>query len=208
MSRGGLHGHEWKPGGHRWNAAKPCTRHAYTVAKGVGNHGIRIERNGCLIVPMRDAAGTLFSLQSIAANGEKRFHAGGRVKGCFHQIGELAGTLIACEGYATGATIHEVTRHTVAIAFNSGNLVPVAVSLRARHPDARIIVVADDDWQVPGNLGCSSAKQAALAVGGVMAVPQFSGSRPAKATDFNDLHAFHGADAVWACFDEIEEATC
>ena len=193
---------------HRWNAAKSCTRHAYTVAKGVGNHGIRIERNGCLIVPMRDAAGTLFSLQSIAPNGEKRFLAGGRVKGCFHQVGELAGTLIVCEGYATGATIHEATSHAVAIAFNSGNLVAVAMSMRARHPDARIIVAADDDWHVPGNPGCSSAKQAALAVGGFIAVPRFSGNRPDKATDFNDLHALHGVDAVRACFDEIEEATC
>ena len=193
---------------HRWNAAKPCTRHAYTVAKGVGNHGIRIERNGCLIVPMRDTAGTLFSLQSIAADGEKRFLAGGRVKGCLHQIGELAGTLIVCEGYATGATVHEAISHAVAIAFNSGNLVPVAMAMRARHTDARIIVAADDDWQVPGNPGCSSAKQAALAVGGVVAVPRFSRSRPDKATDFNDLHALHGVNAVRACFDEIEEATC
>jgi putative DNA primase/helicase len=192
----------------QWRAAKRRANHPYATAKGVGCHGTRVDGNGCLLVPMRDSGGTLYSLQKIAPDGTKRFMSGGRVKGCFHLIGDPAGTLVVCEGYATGATIHEATGHAVAVAFNAGNLIPVSVALRARHATDRIIVAADDDWLSVGNTGCAAAKQAALASGGFVAVPWFPCPRPDKATDFNDLHALRGPDAVRACFDEIEEATC
>ncbi len=192
----------------QWRAAKRRANHPYATEKSVRCHGTRVDGNGFLLVPMRDSGGTLYSLQKIAPDGTKRFLPGGRVKGCFHLIGDPAGTLVVCEGYATGATIHQATGHAVAIAFNAGNLIPVSVALRARHATERIIVAADDDWQSVGNPGCAAAKQAALAAGAFVAVPWFPCPRPDKATDFNDLHALHGPDAVRACFDEIEEATC
>lgn len=192
----------------RWHAAKPCAQHAYTLAKGVTCCDVRIDGNGCLIVPMRDATNTLHSLQSIAPDGGKRFLTGGRVKGCFHLIGNPSGTLIVCEGYATGATIHDATGHAVAVAFNAGNLIAVAMTLRARYAGAQIVVAADDDWLTPGNPGQSAAKQAVLAAGGIMAVPWFPTPRPDKATDFNDMQTLAGSKAVRACFAELEEAAC
>jgi putative DNA primase/helicase len=39
----------------------------------------------------------------------------------------------------------------VAVAFDAGNFRPVAEALRARRPEIRIIVCADDDWQTDGN---------------------------------------------------------
>ena len=54
----------------------------------------------------------------------------------------------------------------------------------------------------------SSAKSAALAVGGFTVVPQFPADRPAKATDFNDLAALAGLDAVRVCFSEIVGFVC
>ena len=39
------------------------------------------------------------------------------------------GVLVVCEGFATGASIHEATGHAVAVAFNAGNLLPVAQAL-------------------------------------------------------------------------------
>ena len=65
----------------RLQVAKPCTQHDYLTPKGVQPHGVRIDAAGALLVPMRDTAGTLHSLQSIAPDGEKRFMPGGRVKG-------------------------------------------------------------------------------------------------------------------------------
>jgi putative DNA primase/helicase len=94
---------------------------------------------------MRDMAGILHSLQTITPAGDKRFLFGGMVKGCYHSIGKPAGLLIVCEGYATGASIHECTGHAVAVAFNAGNLEPVAVALRAKYLALKIIIAADDD---------------------------------------------------------------
>lgn len=117
----------------RFNDATPCTQHVYTGNKGVQCYGVRMDTAGALLVPMRDTAGKLHSLQAITPDGEKRFHPGGRVKGCYHAIGKPAGRLIVCEGYATSASIHEATGDVVAVAFNAGGIMPVALALRAKY---------------------------------------------------------------------------
>ena len=190
----------------RFNDAVACTQHGYAKAKGVPCYGVRIDSAGALIVPMRDTAGTLHSLQTIAPDGDKRFHPGGRVKGCYHSIGKPDGVLIVCEGYATGASIHECTGHAVAVAFNAGNLEAVALALRAKYAALKIIIAADDDHLTDSNPGMTKATAAALAVGGLLAVPAFPANRPDKATDFNDLHQLAGADAVKACLDSAIES--
>ncbi len=191
----------------RFKTATTCTSHPYLTTKGVQPHGVKVDGDK-LLIPMRDTTGTLHSLQTIAPDGDKRFHPGGRVKGCYHSIGKPAGVLIVCEGYATGASIHEATGEAVAVAFNAGNVGPVAQALHRRHPDLTIVIAADDDWRTDGNPGLSCAKSAALAVGGFTVVPQFPAGRPAKATDFNDLAELAGLDAVRACFSEIVGFVC
>jgi len=188
----------------RWAAASPATAHPYLAHKAVGAHGTRIELGG-LLVPMRDAAGKLHSLQVIDPEGGKRFQPGGRVKGCYHAIGKPNGLLIVCEGFATGASLHECTGHAVAVAFNAGNLQAVAEALASKHPALRLIVAADDDHQTEGNPGISKATQAARAVGGWLAVPVFAQPRAVKATDFNDLHHTGGAEAVRACIEAARQ---
>ncbi len=184
----------------RFKAATVCTSHPYLTIKGVKPHGVKIEGEN-LLIPMWDTAGRLHSLQTITPDGDKRFHPGGRVKGCYHSIGKPAGVLIVCEGYATGASIHEATGQAVAVAFNAGNLEPVALALRAKYPAMRLIVAADDDANTDGNPGVTKATAAALAVGGMLAVPDFGADRPDKASDFNDLHTLTGADAVRRCIE-------
>lgn len=182
----------------RWEAATPAAAHPYLTQKGVQANGTRCEGEA-LLIPMRDAAGKLRSLQVIDPEGGKRFHTGGQVKGCYFSIGKPAGVLIVCEGYATGASIHEATGHAVAVAFSAGNLEAVAQLMRAKFPTARVIVAADDDHLTPGNPGMAKATAAALAVGGLVAVPvfpDFPEPRPDKATDFNDLHQLAGLEAV------------
>lgn len=189
----------------RWQAAQSCTGHAYLSTKGVLAHGVRSDAAGGLIVPMRDTAGTLHSLQTITPDGEKRFLSGGRVKGCYHAIGKpKGGALIVCEGYATGATIHEATGQPVAIAFNAGNLEAVALALRAKYPGLKIVVAADDDHQTQCNPGITKATAAAQAVDGVVAVPDFGTHRPERATDFNDLAQTAGLDAVRRCIEAAQ----
>lgn len=183
----------------RWEQASPCTGHPYLTRKGVQAYVLR-QNGNALLVPLRDTTGALHSLQSITADGSKRFHVGGRVTGCYHAIGKPAGVIVVCEGYATGASIHEATGHAVAVAFNAGNLQAVAQALHERHPGLQIIVAADDDHATPGNPGLTKANDAAKAVGGRLAVPAFA-DRPAGATDFNDLHQLQGLEDVRACIE-------
>lgn len=171
----------------RWLASDPVMDHSYLTAKSVKAHGLRVH-GGLLLVPLRDSNGVLHSLQTIDRIGHKRFLSGGRVKGCYHSIGRPSGRIVIAEGYATGATVHEDTGHAVAIAFNSGNLLPVAKALRAKYPCTDLYVAADDDWMTEGNPGMTAATEAARAVGGLLAVPDFTDlQRGPKDTDFNDL---------------------
>ncbi|VTY35604.1 DNA primase TraC [Xylophilus ampelinus] len=183
----------------RWAAAEPVTEHTYLTNKGVQAYGIRIEGGHTLLVPMRDTEGRLWSLQSIAPDGEKRFMPGGRVKGCYCSIGRPSGRLVVCEGYATGATIHEDTGLAVAVAFNAGNLLPVAKALRAKFPCVTLVIAGDDDWKTEGNPGLKAATEAAQAVGGLLAMPNFDGlPRKDTDTDMNDLHRLAGKVEVQA----------
>ena len=215
-----------------WAAATPiddAQTHGYLVKKGIQAHGVKLietaaARAHCvklshslfgplLVIPMRNAAGELRSLQFITADGTKRPITGGEKQGCHYLIDKLypAGVtsrvnttdntiLIVCEGFATGASIHEATGQPVAVAFDSGNLEPVAKSLRKLYPDAALIVAADDDHQTEGNPGRMEATGAAKAVGGIVVFPMFPADRPDKATDFNDLHQLAGLNAVKVCF--------
>lgn len=181
-----------------WEAAKPAPAdHPYLAKKGIGAHGLRLADDGRLTVPLR-AGGELRSLQFIGADCGKRFLPGGRIAGCYASIGEAEGAAVLCiaEGYATGASIHEATGYPVACAMNCGNLEPVARALRAKFPDLRIVICADDDARTQGNPGLTNATDAAHAVGGIVAVPDFGNDRPEDVTDFNDLHKVRGLDAV------------
>ena len=82
-----------------------------------------------------------------------------------------------------------------------------ARALRARLPDANLIVCADDDAATDGNPGMSKAKAAALAVGGKLAIPTFGADRPAGASDFNDLAAHCGSEAVTKAIQQRAQAT-
>jgi len=178
-------------------SAKPApTEHPYLTRKGVKAYGLRVHE-GVLVVPMRDTEGELHSLQFIDAEGDKRFLADGRVRGCYYTIGDAPdGVLCIAEGYATGASIHEATGHPVAVAFNAGNLPAVAISLRAKYPDTKLILCADDDYRTEGNPGLTKAREAVRAAGGFLAVPDFGEDRPEGATDFNDMARHWGVEAV------------
>lgn len=186
-----------------WNAAAAAVSHPYLVAKNIRPHNARVD-GSTLLIPMRDTSGEIHSSQRIEEDGSKRFAVGGKVKGCYCAIGKPSGMVIVCEGFATGASIHEATGHAVAVAFNSGNLLPVASALHAKHPKLQIVIAADDDWKTMDrrtgeliNPGMKAAQRAADEVGGRLAVPDFAGtSRGEKDTDMNDLARLAGHKAV------------
>jgi putative DNA primase/helicase len=145
--------------------------HTYLVKKGVKAHGLRLSK-GALVIPLRDEAGTLHSLQFIDGGSNKRFLSGGRKKGCYFAIGVPKGTICICEGYATGASVYESSGHAVAVAFDAGNLIHVAKAMRRKFPEAKIIICADNDTVTPGNPGLTRAREAAAAVGGLLTMAE------------------------------------
>lgn len=185
-----------------WSRARHAPAdHPYLLNKEVSAHGLRVYR-GALVVPVRSMAGELHGLQFIGAGGIKRFLKGTAVQGNGYQFGAVGGpgdrleTVCVAEGFATAASIHRATGHPVVTAFHAGNLLAVAKAIRDRHPQADIVVCADDDCDTAGNPGRTLARQAALAVGGRLALPDFGADRPAGVSDFNDLHRNRGLSAV------------
>jgi putative DNA primase/helicase len=177
----------------RWDAADPETGdHPYLKKKSVQSHHLRREGD-LLLIPMKDAD-SMVSLQTIDPDGNKLFLTGGRKKGCCFFI-KGNDTFYICEGYATGATIHKATGGTVVVAFDAGNLLPVAESLRAKHKDARIILCGDDDQWKATNAGIEKGRAAASKIGALFVSPRFH-DLTTKPTDFNDLANLEGIEAV------------
>ena len=166
-----------------WNKSVEVERHFYLENKHVKAFGIR-QNNNSLVVPLRNVDDEIQTLQFI--NNDKKFLSGGSPKGNFHLIGDKQDTIVICEGYATGASIHQATKLPIAVAFNANNLLPVAENLKQKYPDIDFIVAADNDQWTDGNPGMAKATEAALKINAKLTKPQFK-NLDAKLTDFNDL---------------------
>jgi putative DNA primase/helicase len=178
---------------------RAVTMHPYLYRKRVKVFGNLREYRRRLVVPLRDSGGELHNLQFIDKDGAKKFLSGGCVAGCFFKLADKPDEpLVICEGYSTGASIHEATGHAVICAMNSGNLFGVAEAARTVSPQREIIIAADNDqWTTKPkpNPGLTKATAAAKAIGAKLAVPQFD-DLANKPTDFNDLAIAQGLDAV------------
>ena len=188
-----------------WRRSRAATTdNPYLQRKNVQPHSARTGWGGLsdvLFVPLCDAEWNVWNLQLIQPDGGKRFLKGGRVSGLFHPFGtredfERGKAILVCEGWATGATLHEATGLPVAAAMNCGNLLPAARALREKFPGQKLVICADDDWKTPGNPGVTKAEKAARSVGAAVVAPVWSGARGEKDTDFNDLARVEGLDAV------------
>lgn len=205
---------------------------AYLERKGVHAHGVRFSDRGNLVVPMCDAKGHIHGLQIIYGDPriklkkgrDKDYWPAGLSKyGHYHLIGSPGELVLVTEGYATGATLYEATGLPVAVAFDAGNLRPVAEILHKTYRSARILICADDDYitkcpacnrmtevAVPEcshcghqhgkmNAGIDAATAAALSVDGAWVAPRFEADRAGKKlTDYNDLMVAEGLHVVRA----------
>jgi putative DNA primase/helicase len=151
-------------------ARKADPDHPYLVRKGIAPWGLR-QSGKWLLVPMRDDEGRLWNVQRIDFRGTKLFLTGGRTQGLFWSRGRPRGLVCIGEGFATMAAVHRATGYAVAAAFSASNLEPVALALRRRWPLFDIVLCADDDAHLPNNIGVISARAAALAVSGRVALP-------------------------------------
>jgi antirestriction protein ArdC/phage/plasmid primase-like uncharacterized protein len=181
------------------NAAEAPEDHPYLQKKQVKAHGLKVDENGNLLVPLRDTKGFLWNLQVIREDGTKRFLKGGRKTGLMHVIGDGKGPLIIAEGYATAATLSEATGRAAAVAFDAGNLAPVAEALKAKEPERALVIAADDDHAQRKNAGLTRAREAAESVKAELIVPSLSQAEKAKGlTDFNDMAQARGMETLKA----------
>ncbi|MBK8816502.1 MAG: toprim domain-containing protein, partial [Methylococcaceae bacterium] len=137
-------------------------QHQYLITKRIKPHGARLYRNA-LVIPLVDETGAIVNLQFINADGIKRFLSGGRKKGCYSAIGDPTETILICEGWATGGSLHEATGHYVIVSMDPGNLKPVCEVIRKQNTTAKIIICADND-----TVGKEKATIAAFACNGLM----------------------------------------
>lgn len=192
-----------------WDKLSETQIPEYLNKKRIPNlYGARSYR-GELYVPMRDIDGKIWGVQRIQPDSKKFFQPGQRVTGCFHSIGTVDGSEIIyiTEGFSTGASVHLAVERPVFVAFNSGNLVAVAETIRKKYPDKRIVICADNDQWVtkngePYNPGIYFAEQASIKCQGTVIFPKFQ-SLETRPTDFNDLFLLEGINAVR---DQIVEA--
>lgn len=189
-----------------WNEATEGD-HPYLTRKQITCLGARV-LGDMLLVPMKHSAKELVGLQRIWPDGTKRFIKGSPLAGAYMTIGTPTkeGTVVICEGYATGVSIHMATGYCVVVAFNSGNLSEVSQKIRKALPSARLIIAGDDDAftvrppnHVQAGQPWNPGIEAATATGFPVYLPVWQGDRD-RGTDFNDLHVAEGIKAVRKCF--------
>lgn len=207
-----------------WRQLADAGESGYMAKKGFDAtelFGARVSKAGNLVVPVQDVTGKTYGLQVIfpkKINGkrDKDFTPPGLSKKAhFFQLGlaQRGGIVLLCEGFATGASLRKATGLPVVVAFDAGNLTPVALAIHKAHrKDVRILVCADDDHQtmckIGKNPGLDAAQTAALAVDGAVVKPDFPGARPTEGkgpTDFNDLHV-HPDGGLQAVRAQVEAA--
>lgn len=175
-----------------WEGGTPADHnHAYLVRKNVKPYGVRSYKDSVMI-PVMAFDGSITGMQFIKPDGTKTFKTGTRKDGGFFYIGDGKGdTVVMCEGFATGASIHEATGLDVMVCFDCANMVKTARKLKGQS-DKRFIVAGDNDHATQGNPGVKHATDAAEILGARLVICP----RMINGTDFNDLATEQGIDSV------------
>lgn len=192
----------------QWSKMPPATdSHPYLVRKGVpATDGVRLDKYGNLVIPLRNTDGAIRSLQYIKPDGTKNLKKDAEKTGNFFVVGgELHPDkpVLYAEGYATAATLHLATGEPVVMTVDAGNMVTVSQNLKALYLDTAHIILGEDDFTKKDNKGTVKAREAAEKIGGTYLIPTFTDDERAQAfagtasfSDFNDIHHSRGLDAV------------
>lgn len=171
----------------------------YLQGKGLEGFTFSILPDGGLLLPLRDESGDVVAAQTISPSGEKRLIAGSAKKGSFYTINavETPPCILIAEGLATALSVHLMRPDALAVAaIDAGNLLPVAQVLRVSHPDAQIIIAADNDLaEGAKNVGIEHAEKAAIAVAGWVSAPPTD-----QKADWDDYRQQHGLEAAAKAF--------
>ncbi len=187
-----------------------ATEHDYLNFKGVDPYGLKIDKNGVLIVPCKDQNG-ITGAQRIYKDPEtgdftKRFSSGIKIQGSIHALSPLKNKSMCylSEGYATASSVQMAFKEIPSVCcFNASNISHAIETIRSIYPDIKICIAADDDRSLKDNVGVRYAKQAARRYKEVIyRIPDFAVRNPSW-TDFNDLHQF---DSMESLIDQLHVA--
>lgn len=142
----------------QWDAVQPDNGAVspYLQRKQVDAENVRIQPDGTLLVPMyhyKPDGVRLAGLQKIAPDGTKLFNRGMDKTGTAMILGDIPPSprlIMIGEGYATMESVRMATgkKWPAVVAFDCGNLLPVAKWLRQRYPDTHLLFIADDDYRI------------------------------------------------------------
>ncbi|GIX26402.1 MAG: hypothetical protein KatS3mg123_0283 [Burkholderiales bacterium] len=155
-----------------------------------------------LIAPVR-VDGALATLEMIDEQGRKSALAGGAKRAGCWATGPLPerGRVVLAEGVATALSIAEALGEPVAAALSVGNLAAAGEAIRAARPGIELVIAADLDktgHPHPEAIRAAEALRCPLLSPPADLLP---------GTDFNDLHAARGLEAVRECFAGVEALT-
>jgi putative DNA primase/helicase len=177
----------------------------YLIAKGLDGFTYPILPDGSLLLPLVDESGAVVAAQTITAQGDKRLLSGSAKRGAYHAVNapEAPQSVLIAEGLATALSVHLMRPDALTVvAIDAGNLMPVAQALRGRHPDAQIIIAADNDCHEgdagASNAGKRAAEKAAVAVNGLVSMPP-----TCYKADWNDYHQHNGLEAAAKDFSSV-----
>ncbi|OVZ88276.1 hypothetical protein CBW54_09470 [Yersinia kristensenii] len=192
----------------QWSKMPPATAaHSYLSRKGVpAVEGIKLDKYDNIVIPLRNTAGELRTLQYIKPDGTKNLKKDAEKTGNFFVVGgELNPKypILYAEGYATAASLNLATGIPVVMTVDAGNMVTVSRNIKELYPNAAHIILGEDDFTKTDNKGLNKAQEAAAAIDGTYIIPQFTENERVLAfagtssfSDFNDIHVSRGLDAV------------
>jgi putative DNA primase/helicase len=183
----------------QYTQAADAVTHPYLTAKGInGIEGLKVANNQ-LLVPLIDLnTGMIKNIQRIYPDGAKRFLKNGQITGlCCGLLNrqivmpENVTEFYICEGFATAASIFQMTGQPVIAAMNAGNLLSVSKLAKSKWPNANITIAADDDWVTHQKYGVNPGKEKAIeaanAIGASVSVPPFTADQHMSGlSDWND----------------------
>ncbi len=121
----------------------------------------------------------------------------GEKKGNFHILGDISKSNLVyiTEGYATAVSVYMglSKSKTVVIAFDAGNLKPVAENLRSKYTDKHFVIAGDKD---SNDVGVTKAKEAASWDKCIAIFPEFNVEHQ-DYNDFNDVHQLYGLEELF-----------
>lgn len=155
-----------------------------------------------LFVPSINVDGQVRSMTYINEDGSKVYAKGGEKTGCFHIVDgamdDLAkqDVLVFAEGYATAATVTELTGKKTVATFDCYNMDSVVSALKEKFPEKPILIAGDDDKKlekinpVTGRPGKNEGKTHAVSIAnkyeGIAIFPSFPAGND-NLSDFNDM---------------------